>query len=93
MLAKPVVRVWKALDGGGWLWDLLQGEGVGRWRATPGHPMDAQKADLGVLGLEPDSGLCRVTRAVGGPTCMTPFRCHPSMEPSTLALAGVPAPR
>lgn len=85
MLAEPAVRVWMALDGGGWLWDLLLGLGVGGWRAVPGHPMDTQKTDLGVHGWS-------LTGAIGGPTLMTLFKCCPSTEPYS-GLTSVPTPR
>ena len=85
LLAEPEVRVWTALDRGGWLWDLLLGLGVGGWRAVPGHPMDTQKTDLGVHGWS-------LTGATGGPTFMTLFKCRPSTEPSTLASPVCPLP-
>lgn len=56
-----------------------------RPRAPHGYPEDRS-------WLESDLGLCRVTGAIGGPTLMTLFKCHPSTEPSTLASPVCPLP-
>ena len=38
VLAEPAVRVWMALDGGGWLWDLLRGLGWEGGEPSPDTP-------------------------------------------------------
>lgn len=93
MLAKPVVRFWKALDGGSWLCDLLL-----RRAGCLGPPQGFPEG----RSVSPRVGasLCRETGAmeVGGgthfhdPTQMVKGSNDPSMESSTLPLTCVPTP-